>query len=63
MNRKFNGQLAISKARRYPKGYQSKAAKAAFADILSDPDMKIKGENSRIRISIILTEEILIGYE
>lgn len=60
MNRKFNGSIAVSKVRRHPKGYQSRAAQAAFADILSDPDMMVKGENSKIRISVILTEEILV---
>lgn len=45
-----------------PTGYSSEAAKAAFRDILDDPDMKVTIEiygNKPHKVSMILNENIL----
>lgn len=57
MNKKFDGNVKAGSRR----GQHSKAAKAAFADIRKDPDMKIKVEvfGVEIEVGVILTEDIL----
>ena len=61
MNIKFSGKIEISSGR-LPKGYSSKAAKAAFCDIRKDKDMRVHAEicdGLEILCNIILTEKIL----
>ena len=66
MNRKFNGSIAVSKVRRNPKGYTSKAAKQAFDDIRADKSMRVHVEifgYMEELCSVILTEDILCEIE
>lgn len=60
MNRKFNGNLEITG--RKPRGSSSRAAKQAFKDIMSDPDMRVHTEwfGIEVKVNIILTEAILV---
>ena len=61
MNRKFNGNIAISKVRKNPKGYTSEAAKQAFADMREDKSMWVHCETilGDILQPFILNENIL----
>lgn len=63
MNIKFSGEFTINVKTNRPKGYSSEAAKAAFKDILSDPDMRVHCESFSCdiegKINCILTEDIL----
>ena len=61
MNHTFEGDLKLYYKSK-PKGYASKAAKAAFNDILKDPNMTVKTEifDSYLKdVHIILNEDIL----
>lgn len=61
MNIRFSGEIKISSNKK-PKGYSSKAAKAAFHDIRQDKDMRVHAEicdGLELLCSIILTEKIL----
>lgn len=57
----FNGDFN----RNFIKGKNSKAAKAAFKDILEDPDMKVTIQvgDFQTKINTILTEEKVILEE
>lgn len=63
MNIKFSGNLVIKSGltSRHPRGYASEAAKAAFDDIRSDEDMKVRIDTcgTEFKASIILNECIL----
>ena len=41
MNRKYDGNMVVHWGVALKRGKQSKAAKCAFKDILSDPDMQV----------------------
>lgn len=61
MNIRFQGKIEISPDK-LPKGYSSRAAKAAFHDIRQDKDMRVHAEicdGLELLCSIILTEKIL----
>lgn len=61
MNRKYDGNMVVYWDVALKRGKQSKAAKCAFKDILSDPDMQVLigtlEDGNVIRVPIILNEE------
>jgi hypothetical protein len=61
-NNKFGFVGFNIRTNKKPTGYSSEAAKAAFRDILNDPDMKVTIEiygSKPHKISMILNENIL----
>lgn len=65
MNRKFNGIFIMNPYAKNQRGSKSKAAKAAFNDILADKDMRVHSDSMGIdrKVSTILNETNILNYE
>ena len=61
MNKKYDGNMVVHLGVALKRGKQSKAAKCAFKDILSDPDMRVLigtlEDGHLIKVPMILNEE------